>query len=139
MKEHIRYNTFETNSSSVHAIVVLPAKVMDEWKNSPKMFLFIKPEIFPEDKRPEKYKFYDLNEALAVIRQVREVHSLEYFQYDMEEYESYLSELLDNYRCYTFRSWNPPDDFFYGGEDMDYYETDGGELLAIRTLSGYSG
>ena len=103
------------------------------------MFLFIKPEIFPEDKRPEKYKFYDLNEALAVIRQVREVHSLEYFQYDMEEYESYLSELLDNYRCYTFSSWNPPDYFFPGDENMDYYKTDGGELLAIRTLSGYSG
>lgn len=64
MKRQIRRGTFETNSSSTHAIVMCTESDYDKWKED-NLYIFTGSGwCYPDNNKPEKNHFYTREEAI---------------------------------------------------------------------------
>ena len=64
MKKQIRRGTFETNSSSTHAIVMCMESDYDRWQKG-NLYLFTGSGwCYPDNNKPEKNHFYTREEAI---------------------------------------------------------------------------
>lgn len=64
MKRQIRRGTFETNSSSTHAIVMCMESDYDKWKED-NLYIFTGSGwCYPDNNKPEKNHFYTREEAI---------------------------------------------------------------------------
>ena len=65
MKTQIRKGTFETNSSSVHSLVMCNKSDYDKWEQG-KVFLFRgSGYAYPDDNKPQVNHFYTKEEAIT--------------------------------------------------------------------------
>ena len=66
--KQIRRNIFETNSSSVHSLTLCMEEDYDRWKKG-EIYLFNGSYIgYPNDKKPQKKKFYTKDECIDLLK-----------------------------------------------------------------------
>lgn len=125
MKTMIRASIYETNSSSVHSLVIVPEEVYDKWQED-ELYLYTPDHEYcynkkdiPADKRPKEGHLYTEEEARKF---------LEYF--NDWPYELKLRDI----GLYKFTTWNDPDGDYE--EDEYYYKTESGEDLVVRMYFG---
>ena len=58
MKKQVRRNVFETNSSSVHTLVVCKESDYDRWKNGEVLYFGGWDRDYPYSNRPKSGAFY---------------------------------------------------------------------------------
>lgn len=138
MKQTIRFNTFETNSSSTHNLIIIPDKYYKDWDEN-KLF-YIK-----DDWSSLSKKLLAKNNNCAFITKEflmndEDVKNDKYFpkreQYDDDyDYEEALEEFFRDNDLITA-------DMFFGREletDDHTYTTESGETIHIICQYGYEG
>ena len=124
----IRHNTFETNSSSTHSIVICTKQEYLDFKHNKKWYI---------DRYSVKNKFVTWDELLVTILQYHlmdadafeEIHRLKI------EDEEGLEEYLRDYDIYNYGTYN--DNAYEDFEDE--YTTPQGEEIAVFGYFGYDG
>lgn len=131
MKRQIRRGTFETNSSSMHVIVMCMESDYDKWENEGLMLYMGWEFGYPDDNKPNKGRFYTRDEAIAFqkINKYQEdvdwnnketvdkiLHENEWFDYDY-----FWNKYCDYYETYEETMTTPSGDmivaFGYYGHD----------------------
>ena len=142
MKIKIRPNTFETNSSSTHSMVIAPENEFQRWMRKEIYFhswqdrFATKEEIFEEVKsNPEKYKYSDLPQILAFET---EEERAEYIKvtHGYNSAEDYIEVELYELDWLTYDQFVNDD---YLEVETSSYTTPGGEKLSIVCKYGYDG
>lgn len=119
MKIEIRQGVFETNSSSVHSMVIMPEKQYAEWE---------KGELYYCN---DDGKLYTLKEVLDMFDKNRQNK-----YNNMPSYKR--DEKLSDFGYTNFEAFNPIDS--WGDcldEDVDYYTSPSGDKLVIRSKYGF--
>lgn len=116
MKRLFRGMIFETNSSAVHSIVILPRDVFDKWKKN---------ELYVHKDNGEE--LYTFDEAFL---KVNDKHY--YDDYDTEE----IHDILNDYGYYRYTDW-----FQWGEIESEYngYKTKHGDEIVVCCRYGYDG
>ena len=124
----IRYNTFETNSSSTHCITMLDKSDYDHWTNE---------EIFIDINDGDKV--YDLKDVYELLK----------LKYNYQGFESYsevslfIDELIANnnwyrYDCEVPISFDKYCEMYDSLEmDTDYFRTKNGDEIVVICHYGY--
>ena len=140
-KIQIRQNTFETNSSSTHSIVICTKKQFDAWKSGLVRF----------DPYSEKFTDSFTDEQLKHIRETAEFvyaerHISNYYktwdQLDESAKEEYVQQLIEEYKPSgngkTFKEYRN-----YYQESCEYtekhFKTEHGDEIVAFGKGGYDG
>ncbi len=120
----IRCGLFETNSSSVHCMVVLPDEEFKKWEDG-LYFCASDNKVYTEEE---------------VIERIKNNKYYKPFKYDETENgteEEQKDQFYAEFGYYSYSEWNP-DRGWYGAyeEDINHYTTPGGEKLTIRCYYG---
>ena len=125
----IRHNTFETNSSSTHSLLILTEEENDKINNG---------ELFLRDKF--SYEIITKEEADKIFLESIENYNLQYPEDNIQTIEDFkeTDEYLDN------KSEFPCDiDEWADNEYLDYdyanYTSPSGDKIIIHVLYGYNG
>lgn len=134
MKQTIRQNTFETNSSSTHNMVVIPESKMEAWDNNE---LYYARYVW----RKEVKEFVEKNNGRLLYTKQELIDSgmfddmpkREDFE-DEYEFEDAIEEYFDDGDFVTAERWSRDLE-----EDEHIYVTESGEKLHIICQYGYDG
>ena len=126
----IRHNTFETNSSSTHSLVICTKQEYLDFKHNKKWYI---------DRCSVENKFVTWDELLVTILKyhLMDVDAFEEIQRLKLKDEENLEEYLRDYDIYSFNTYGDvewADDKYYSE-----YTTPGGETISIFGYYGYSG
>ena len=142
MKIKIRPNTFETNSSSTHSMVIAPENEFQRWMRGEIYFhkrqdrFATKEEIFEKIKsNPENYKYSNLPQFLALETEEERKEYVENNLAFADEIDFIDEELYE-------LGWVTYDQFVddeYLEVETSSYTTPGGEKLSIVCKYGYDG
>lgn len=123
MKIQVRRNVFETNSSSVHTLVVCKESDYDCWKNGEVLLFMGWEDDYPFSNKPQKEKFYTKEEAIEFFKSKNG---------ELPENDEELNEWLRE------NHWDTYDEY---GVDYEYYsrlyETESGDRIVIFGYYGY--
>jgi hypothetical protein len=100
---NIRYNLFETNSSSVHTLVLCSEEDYDQFKNGQKLFDFFSDSLITMDEAIEHLK-YSLGEEYIeeLLLEEDKAEFLEILENeDMLLYEDYFDRIEDYNNFYS--------------------------------------
>lgn len=124
----IRPNTFETNSSSTHSLVICTKQDYLDFKHNKKWYI---------DRHSVKNKFVTWDELLVAILQydLMDVGAFDKIQRLKIEDEERLEECLRDYEIYNYGTYNDND----YEEFEDEFTTPGGEEIAVFGHFGYDG
>lgn len=113
MKQTIRYNTFETNSSSTHSCVICSDEIFEKWKSG---------EVFVDDWNGTFHTREEIKQEFK-----KENQNLDE---DSDDFEDNLHDyIIDNYKSY--------EDFGNNYEvDVNYAEVDGVKVV-VTCYYGY--
>lgn len=134
----IRNNTFETNSSSTHSMIIGPKSQIKEWMRGKLVYdydndkfisLEAAHEVFLKKLSEEDKVYFDLS-----FEEKEEYLKERYPWYSVEDYESEL--YIENY-LFTYDSYC--DHYERLETDTTYYITPGGEEIGIICSYGYDG
>ena len=117
---NIRRNTFETNSSSTHSMVIAMKDDFDKWVN--RETLYCKDSYSWKKNKFEEGKFYNLNEVNTYIVE------------NNPEYTNNPEELYGDYGLCTYESFC--DDL---ETDQNTFTTPNGEVIKTICRFGYDG
>lgn len=119
MKRQIRRGTFETNSSSVHSLVMCMKSDYDRWE-SDNLFLFTGSDWwYPDYNKPEKNHFYTREEAIAFEK----THKYVSKDTDWTD-EDTVNEILHENEFYDYN--------YFWDEYCEYYETFESSMTTIN-------
>lgn len=144
MKETIRDNVFETNSSTSHSLVILSEENYNKWAEGD-LYLYLGDKWFekelrksgvPEDKIPKVDHFYTKDEVIERLILAGYIKNIE--EMDEDEFEECLLESTRDNNFYTFGGWNGDSEYSLE-EDTYYHTSEHGDKLAIRAKYGYDG
>ena len=144
MKEVIRENVWETNSSTSHSLIILPEKTYDEWEEGEKYIYSgcrwfenaLKKKFIPEDKMPKVDTLYTKDEVMEFVKLNGYMENTE--NMDEDEYEDCWRESTSENGFYTFGGWNG-DDGYSLEEDTYTYTSEHGDKIVIRAKYGWDG
>lgn len=132
MKTQIRKGTFESNSSSVHSLVMCNKSDYDKWEKG-ELFLHKGWGIsYPKDNRPKENHFYTKEEMLAFLE------SNKYFLNFTYNTESELLDFLHENEWFDY-------DYFWNEwcENWETFEesftTENGDTVIAFGYDGYDG
>ena len=132
MKTQIRKGTFETNSSSVHSLVMCNKSDYDKWEQG-KVFLFRgSGYAYPDGNKPQVNHFYTKEEAITFEKSSKYHPN---FTYDTE---GDLFDFLHENKWYDY-------DYFWNEwcEDWETFEesftTENGDTVIAFGYDGYDG
>lgn len=130
MKRQIRRGTFETNSSSTHAIVMCMESDYDRWQEG-NLYLFTGSGwYYPDNNKPEKNHFYTREEAIEFEKTNKYVRE-DVNWIDEEE----VNEILHENEFYDYEYfWNEYCEGYEGYEET-LTTTNGDKVVAF----GYYG
>lgn len=143
MKQTVRFNTFETNSSSTHSMVIIPDEDVKAWENDELYYM----ENAWSDKSKKLLKANNNNRIFTkeFLKEYgvfddeefpKESDTEEGGLYEDYDYESAISEYLrDDLGLVTYSSWGYED----LEEDCNSYTTKSGEVLHIYCRYGFDG
>ena len=117
MKIQVRRNVFETNSSSVHTLVVCKESDYDRWKNGEVLYFEGWSVDYPHSNRPKSDTFYTKEEAIKFLNSK---------YYDFPEDEKELEELFRENEWYTYENYNGGYEYY-----SKHYETESGDRIVI--------
>lgn len=134
----IRNNTFETNSSSTHSMVIGLRSQIEDWMRGKLVYDY------------DNDKFISLEAAQEVFLKGLSEEDRAYFNLSLEEKEAYLEEKYswstiesfeyDLYRESNLFTYDNYCDYYERLEsDTTYYTTPGGEEIGIICSYGYDG
>ena len=142
MKIKIRPNTFETNSSSTHSMVIAPENEFSRWERGEIYYhdwkdrFATREEIFEEIKNePENYKYSNLPQFLALETEEERKEYVENNLAFSDEID-FIDEELKEIGWVTYDQF--VDDNYLEVETSSY-TTPGGEKLSIVCKYGYDG
>ena len=126
----IRNNTFETNSSSTHSMVIGPKSQIEEWMKGKLVYDY------------DNDKFISLEAAHEIFLKKLSEQEREYFTLSFEEKEAFLEErypwwTVEDYESELYResylfTYDRYCDYYeYLETDTNYYTTPGGEEIGI--------
>ena len=124
----IRHNTFETNSSSTHSLVMCTKQEYLDFKHNKKWYI---------DRCSVKNKFVTWDELLVTIPRyhLMDGDAFEEIQRLKIQDEENLEEYLQDYSIYSYGTYNDND----YEEFEDEYTTPGGETIVAFGHYGYDG
>ena len=121
MKKQIRRGTFETNSSSTHAIVMCMESDYDRWQEC-NLYLFTGSGwYYPDNNKPKKNRFYTREEAIEFEKTDKyaredvnwtdedEVNEI-LRESEFYDYEYFWNEYCGDYECYEETMTTPNGD-----------------------------
>lgn len=119
MKRQIRRGTFETNSSSTHAIVMCMESDYDKWRDG-KLLLYVGWRgFYKKDNRPERNHLYTREEAIGFEKSKCNIGTdwndkqevdLVLADSDFYTYERYWNEYCEDYEGYEETMTTPNGD-----------------------------
>ena len=133
MKIKIRRGVFETNSSSVHTLTIVPKKVYEQWCEESDNFLYIPDNDWRSSNDDEEFKkankIYTLNELSKWVSEQEK-----YRDEDLD-----ISEVIEIIKNNGFTTYN--------GFMRDYslevysenYKTESGDEIVVFGKYGYDG
>lgn len=136
MKQTIRFNTFETNSSSTHSMVVIPDEYYEDW-NKNELFYLDKAWTNEEKKLLElnnNCKFFNREflENLEVSDETEKMPIIDNYEDDLY-YQEDLQQWCNNLDLMNKSNWE--------SRELEYeeeiYTTKQGEILHILCRFGY--
>ena len=134
MKSIWRFNVFETNSSAVHSMVILPENEFKRWEEENLFVNYYDP--------PSRQRLFTLEEAKREAKYEEPNEDDEEIDEELAEAvaESKEQEMIETLReCgfATYESWNA-DDGWDGAyeEDVNHYTTKHGDRIVIRCKYG---
>ena len=138
----IRLNTFETNSSSTHSMVIAPEDEFSRWERGEVYYhdwkdkFATKEEILEELKNDiERYRGTTLATYLSYeTPEERKEYAEEVLAYEYEE--DFIEDTLRDFDWYTYDNYT---DTYYLEVETTHYTTPGGENLTILCKYGYDG
>lgn len=144
MKEVIRENVWETNSSTSHSLIILPEKTYDEWMEDEKYIYCgcswferaLKKKGIPDDKMPKIDNLYTKDEVMEFVKLDGYMENTENMGED--EYEDCWRESTRENGFYTFGGWNGDSDYSLE-EDTYTYTSEHGDKIVIRAKYGWDG
>ena len=140
----IRHNVFETNSSSVHSIVICTKKEMEDWKGkqcyfNPYSDMF----IYPDKQDIEKYR----RDAIENYKNTKDPdpYCINWDDLDPEAQERYIRNHVNykleqnhDYNCMTYDYYK--NSYQEGCEYSErYYKTEHGDEIVVFGKGGYDG
>lgn len=144
MKETIRENVWETNSSTSHSMIILPERVYKKWE-SENSYIYCGDSWFEkelrkngvsEDKIPKVNQFYTKDEVVEILKLAGYMTDTE--KMDEDDYEECLRESVCETGFYTYDGWNGDSDYSLE-ESTYYYTSESGDKIVIRAKYGYDG
>lgn len=139
MKLTIRYDVYQTNSSTSHSLIIMPSSIYKKWRDNDTLYYF---DGYDEDKQngPKTDTLYTFDEVKDFLINVFEWKE-SYFECpkgtDEYDFEYELRNEIGDVGFYTFESWNGGD--WAMEEDTTYYTTENGDKIAIRAKYGRDG
>lgn len=135
MKQTIRQNTFETNSSSTHNMVVIPESKMEAWNNNELYYArYVWGEKVKEFVEKNNGRLLYTKQELIDSGMFDDMPKREDFEDDDYDYEDAIEEYFDDSDFVTADRWSRDLE-----EDEHIYVTESGEKLHIICQYGYDG
>lgn len=133
MKSIWRFNVFETNSSAVHSMVILPENEFKRWEEENLFVNYYDP--------PSKQRLFTLEEAKREAKYEEPDEDDEELDEELAEAvaEAKEQEMIETLReCgfATYESWNCSGDWGGYEEDINLYTTKHGDRIVIRCKYG---
>ena len=134
MKQNIRFNTFETNSSSTHNIVIIPDSKIEAWYNNELYYA-----RYTWDKKVKEFIEKNNGRELYTKQELidagffDDMPKREDFECEFD-YEYMLEEYLSDNDFVTYENWSRDLE-----EDSTIYTTENGEKIHIICQFGYEG
>ena len=130
MKNQIRRGVFETNSSSIHSLVMCLKSDYDRWEKEEVLLFTGSGWCYPDDNAPQKNHFYTKEQAIEFEKSSKYPPSenMDWDSYEAEEY------LRDN-EWYTYDNYE--DEYLEWFDDT--YTTPSGEEVIAFGQYGYDG
>lgn len=134
MRQTIRQNTFETNSSSTHNIVVIPESKMEAWNNNELYYArYVWGKEVKEFVEKNNGRLLYTKQELIDSKMFDDMPKREDFE-DEYEFEDAIEEYFDDSDFVTADRWSRKLE-----EDEHIYTTESGEKLHIICQYGYEG
>lgn len=137
MKKIIRLNTFETNSSSTHSLIMCTKETYEKWKSGELLFdkyaeKFVEPSNYSKEELKKGYlekKVKTINNGIlyenTYYTSIEEL--VDKVEVPEEELDKYAKDLDRNYDTYEEYQSNNSWDYSYNYEGS--YTTPGGETI----------
>ncbi len=138
MKQTIRFDTFETNSSSAHNIVIIPEEQWDKWLSNELFYLqydfgYYNKKLL-ELNNNSRYFTKEFLENCSLFEEADKIPLKKDYQ-DVEKYEQALNEWCEDLDFIIFNRWDEKE----LEEDITEYITPKGEKLRILCKYGFDG
>ena len=138
MKQTIRFNTFETNSSSTHSIVIIPDDQWDKWLSNELFYLqydfgYYNKKLL-ELNNNSRYFTKEFLENCSLFEEADKMPLKKDYQ-NIEKYEQALREWCEDLDFIIFNRWDEKE----LEEDITEYTTPKGEKLRILCKYGFDG
>lgn len=134
MKQTVRQNTFETNSSSTHNMVVIPESKMEAWENNELYYArYVWGKEVKEFVEKNNGRLLYTKQELIDSGMFDDMPKREDFE-DEYEFEDAIEEYFDDSDFVTVDKWEKDLE-----TDEHVYTTEAGERLHIICQYGYDG
>ena len=132
MKMSIRNGVFETNSSSVHACVILPLDEYSRWKNNN---FYVRPV---RDGSLSKFEVLSDDEVGRYLDEfLKEKDGATRENYSEDDFDEWLdwNHNLVRYKKFGYNSYEE----YYYDSDVTTFETPSGDVMVAESYFGYDG
>lgn len=128
MRQTFRLNTFETNSSSMHSMVIIPDKQWEDWCNNKLFYLDYKPQelktVLAED---EEFATLEILEKYTDIPRKADFDNERDYQYELRKW-------CDKNSIYCSETWYSDYE-----QSTSTYISESGDVIHICCAFGYNG
>ena len=132
MKLSVRRGVFETNSSSVHACVILPIEDYKKWRDEN---IYVRPV---KENDVIRYVLVSEDEAKKHLNEfVKDTEGATTDNYSQDEFDEWLDWNLNLTRYKRF-GYNRYEEYYYDS-DVTVFGTPSGDVMVVDSYFGYDG
>ena len=128
MKKSVRNGVFETNSSSVHSMVVMSEEMLEKWK-TPNNYLIQKGNLSTYGIDNKKYKKLPDAQVVSQEEAIKIIKSLYGDRFDFSNCDDIDRELNDLCGISSYDDWGSGD--FYEFDDCSFTTEHGDKVIAL--------